>query len=244
MRITDADRQQFRDEGYFLLPGALAAGTVTMLREECDRFLAQINAEMDAAGVQTQGINHKHRRYFIARRYRESPWLPEFLFGPEMAAVCRATLGETAYLFWEQFVVKCAGVGMPFQWHQDSGYVGHDHRPYVSCWCALDDVTEENGTVYLLPFSRAGTRSREEHVRETGSNDLVGYFGDDPGIPVVGPTGTVAVFSSVTFHRSGANRSADTRRVYLAQYSPEPILKRDGSGLWGLAEPVLLPSDE
>ena len=40
------------------------------------------------------------------------------------------------------------------------------HRPYVFCWCTLDDVTEENGTVYLLPYDRARTRDRVEHVRD------------------------------------------------------------------------------
>ena len=42
-----------------------------------------------------------------------------------MADVCRATLGDTAYLFWEQYVVKGAEAGMKFSWHQDSGYVGY-----------------------------------------------------------------------------------------------------------------------
>lgn len=238
-RITPEQRRQFQEEGYFILPEVLPPAHLAMLREECDRFVALIDAEMDAAGVETQGINHRSRRYFIARRYRESAGMAEFLFSPLMAEICRVTLGDTAYLFWEQFVVKCAEVGMAFQWHQDSGYVGHDHRPYLSCWCALDDVNEENGTVSVLPFSRAGTRRREEHHRESGSNDLVGYFGDDPGVPVVAPAGSIAVFSSVTFHRSGVNHTGQTRRVYLAQYSAEPILRKDGSGLWGLAEPVL-----
>lgn len=25
------------------------------------------------------------------------------------------------------------------------------HKPYLTCWCTLDDVSEENGTVYVLP---------------------------------------------------------------------------------------------
>ena len=73
------------------------------------------------------------------------------------AEVCRATLGDTAYLFWEQYVVKGAEAGMKFSWHQDSGYVGYpDHKPYLTCWCALDDMSEENGTVYVMPFSQNG----------------------------------------------------------------------------------------
>lgn len=237
--VTDAQREQYQREGYFILERVIPEADLEGLRAECGRFIGMMDAEMDRQGTDTLGINHRNNRYFIARRYAESAALRRFLFSPLMAEICRATLGPDAYLFWEQYVVKAAEVGMPFSWHQDSGYVGHDHRPYLSCWCALDDMTEENGTVSLLPFSRAGVSSRQEHVKQAGSNDLVGYHGDDPGLPVLVPAGSIAVFSSVTFHRSGTNRSDWMRRVYLAQYSAEPILKKDGSGLWGFAEPFL-----
>jgi ectoine hydroxylase-related dioxygenase (phytanoyl-CoA dioxygenase family) len=237
--ITEAQKQQYQTEGYFILERVIPEEHLEMLRAECGRFVDMINADMDRAGTNVQGLNHRNSRYFIAKRHTESELLPQFLFSDLTAEICRATLGPDAYLFWEQYVVKCAEVGMQFSWHQDSGYVGHDHRPYVSCWCALDDMTEENGTVYILPFSRAETQARTDHVRQEGSNDLVGYHGDDPGIPVVVPAGSIAVFSSVTFHRSGANRTPGIRRVYLPQYSAEPILKRDGSAPWGLAEPFL-----
>lgn len=239
VQITDTQRQQYRDEGFFVLEGAIPPQQLDLLRAECARFVTIANEEMDRAGADVLGLNHRNSRYFISMRFRESEVLRRFLFGDLMADICRATLGDEAYLFNEQYVVKCAEVGMRFSWHQDSGYVGHDHRPYLSCWCALDDMTEANGTVYLLPYSRAGTRERREHVREEVSNDLVGYRGDDPGIPVVVPAGSIAVFSSTTFHRSGPNTTRGIRRVYLAQYSAEPILKADRSGLWGVAEPLL-----
>ena len=126
---------------------------------------------------------------------------------------------------------------MTFSWHQDSGYIGHDHPPYLTCWCTLDDVTEENGTVYLLPYSRAGGRDLVPHIKDPATNDKVGYFGDDPGIPLILPAGSIACFSSTVFHRSGFNTTDKMRRIYLAQYSAEPLLKADGSGPWNLAEP-------
>ena len=76
-----------------------------------------------------------------------------------MAAVCRATLGREAYLFLEQFVVKGAGDGMSLGWHQDSGYLPFDPPHYVTAWIPLDDVDEENGTIYVLPYDRIGTRN-------------------------------------------------------------------------------------
>ncbi len=157
-----------------------------------------------------------------------------------MADVCRATLGDTAYLFWEQYVVKGAEAGMKFSWHQDSGYVGYpDHKPYLTCWCALDDMSEENGTVYVMPFSHIGVRSWVKHIREEGSNDLVGYFGAEKGVPAIVPAGSIVVFTSINFHCSGTNSTNTMRRAYLAQYSAEPLLSHDGSRLWGSAEPLL-----
>lgn len=238
--ITDAQKQQFINEGYFILESAIPQHHMNLLRGECQTFIDKMNTRMDAENTDVIGINHRHKRYFVSNCFRQQPSLREFLFSDLMANICRATLGENAYLFWEQYVVKGAEAGMKFSWHQDSGYVGYpDHKPYLTCWCALDDMSEENGTVHLLPYSRSGIRSWVHHIVEPGSNDKVGYFGSDPGISVVVPAGSIAVFSSFVFHSSGANITNKMRRVYLAQYSCEPILSPDKSKLWGNAEPFL-----
>jgi ectoine hydroxylase-related dioxygenase (phytanoyl-CoA dioxygenase family) len=51
--------------------------------------------------------------------------------------------------------------------------------------------------------------------------------------------GSMAPFFSTLFHSSGANATDRVRRVYLAQYSPEPILSEDDSRPRHLAEPLL-----
>lgn len=239
IQITAQQKQQYQDEGYFILERAIPEDQLAILRGECQHFIDVINAELDAEGVAVKGINHRDKRYFIANRYKDSAKLRDFLFGELMAAVCKASVGPNAFLFVEQFVVKMAEVGMKFAWHQDSGYVGHPHTPYVSCWCALDDVSEENGTIYVLPYSRAGTRTMVKHTKEAGTNDMVGYFGDDPGVPVIVPAGSIVAFSSTLFHRSGANKTNRPRRSYLCQYSLEPILTKDGSKPWCAAVPFL-----
>jgi len=211
-----------------------------MLREECGGQIDRMHKRMDEAGEDVIGINHRNKRYFVTNCYQDRPILREFLFGDVMAEICRATLGDTAYLFHEQYVVKGKQEGMRFSWHQDSGYVGYpEHKPYLTCWCALDDMSEENGTVRVLPFSRSGIRSWVQHIREDGSNDKVGYFGDDPGISAIVPAGSIVAFTSVTFHSSGANTTDKLRRSYLGQYSSEPLLTREGDALRGAAEPFL-----
>ncbi len=236
--ISEQQRQLFRDEGYFVLERAVPPAHLALLRETCSAMIAGYDAEMDAAGVTQQGINIKGSRYFIANRHQGTR-LTEFIYSDVMEQICRATLGENAYLFWEQYVVKGPEKGAKFSWHQDSAYVGTPHRPYLTCWVTLDDVSEVNGTVYLLPYSRHGTREVVPHQQQPGSNDLEGYFGDDPGDPVIVPAGSIACFSSTVLHRSGFNTTPNWRRVYLPQYSAEPLRRPDGK-LAAFAEPFLV----
>ena len=242
--VPEAQRELYRKEGYLILPGVIPAELLAMLREECSYYLGYYDSLMDAKGVQTEGISHRGKRYFINNRYRLSSRLWEFIFSPLMAEVAQAALGPDAYLFHEQWVVKGAEQGMKFSWHQDSGYVKWydpttQHKPYVTCWCTLDDVSEKNGTVYILPHSRAGTRDRIiDHVKEEGSNDLIGYTGSDPGDPLIVPAGSIVAFDSYVLHRSGPNTTNRMRRIYLPQYSCEPIKRPDGKP-WAMATPFV-----
>lgn len=219
--------RQFAEQGYALFPAALAGAALDLLRAECDAFVAREDARMDALGVDTIGISHRGRRYFANECQRVAPRLRSVLFSPVMADICRATLGGDAYFFFDQYVVKGPEGGLPFAWHQDSGYVvGNggpaDHAPYLTCWCPLDDATEANGTVRLIPGShRNGILP---HARQSGTNDLVGAPAEAEGRIVEAEAGDVVAFSSLTLHATGANRSDRARRVYLAQYTPEAML--------------------
>ncbi|HJP73960.1 MAG TPA: phytanoyl-CoA dioxygenase family protein [Pseudonocardiaceae bacterium] len=235
--VTAEHIRQFQQDGFFILPGILSPHDLQALRDECQRAITEREAEMDRLGVDRLDLDHRGRRYFV-HAYQHSEIVRRFLFSDLMTEIARATLGETVYLFNEQYVVKAAEQGMTFSWHQDSGFIGYPHAPYLSCWITLDDVTEANGTVYLLPFSQAGTRDVVPHVRDERTNDMVGYTGDARGEPIIAPAGSIACFASTVLHRSGANTTDRMRRVYLAQYSTEPIYLADKTTLRHLAEPV------
>ena len=238
-RIASEHARQFREEGFFVLKGVVPRGDLDALRGECQRFVDERDREMDRLGVDKLDLDRRGSRYFV-HAYGKSRAVERFLSSDFMVQIAQAALGDTVYLFNEQYVVKAAEKGMQFSWHQDSGFIDHPHRPYLTCWIALDDMSEANGTVYLLPYSRADTRDVVKHARNEESNDLVGYFGDDPGDPVIVPAGSVACFSTTLFHRSGPNTTGRVRRVYVAQYSAEPILSEDGSQPLRLAEPLLV----
>ena len=231
--ITAQMREQYENEGYFVLERVLSNDDLELLRRVADGAIDAMDRRMDAEGTDHLGINIRGKRYFTDWLSLEQPELRPFLLGPLMADICRATSARTRTCSGSNTSSRGPARSTTFSWHQDSGYVHEDHLPYVTCWIALDDVTEENGSVYLLPYPRSGIRSYIKHIKDPASNDMVCYFGSDPGLPLVAPAGSVVVFSSTVIHRSGPNLTDKLRRVYLSQYSGELVLNKDGSGLPG-----------
>ncbi len=237
--ITNAHREQFQSEGYFILENVICEEHLQILRESCDRLIDLMHDEMDRLGTDHIHISHRGKRYHIAKKYDQVPRLSEFVFSDLMADICRATIGDTAFLFYDQYVVKSAEQGISFSWHQDSGYLGFRHTPYVTCWAAVDDVCVDNGTAWVMPYSKIGIKTLVEHVRDPETGDKTGYFGNEPGVPIIAPAGSIAVFGSLTFHRSGPNLTDQMRRAYVTQYSPEIILKEGSTEPMHLAAPFL-----
>jgi ectoine hydroxylase-related dioxygenase (phytanoyl-CoA dioxygenase family) len=237
--LTPAHARRFHDEGWFVIESALAPVELETLRSECRRLVTERDAEMTRLGVDTLDLCHRGRRYFL-HAYATSAAVRQFLRSDLMVDIARAVLGQDVYLFNEQYVVKAPERGMPFAWHQDSGFIPYPHRPYLTCWIPLDDVSDANGTVHVLPYSRAGTRDVVAHRRDPETNDLIGYSGEDLGDPLTLPAGGIAAFSSTLLHRTGPNTSRQPRRVYVAQYTAEPLLDQDHSRPRHLAEPLLV----
>src|SRR5262249_9579590 len=82
---------------------------------------------------------------------------------------------------------------------------------------ALNDATPENGCISVIPGSQK--KGLVEHRRDPIG--LICHELDDPdqGILVPVRAGSMAVFTSLTFHKSGVNRSQGMRRAYVIQYS-------------------------
>jgi ectoine hydroxylase-related dioxygenase (phytanoyl-CoA dioxygenase family) len=230
--FTEQQLKQFDKQGFCVLERAIPNHYLQMLREEGDRLVAEEDAKADAEG------RPRTTKHFFSI-WNRSALCREWMFSDTMAEVTRTLLGDTVYLVFEQYVIKAAEKGGTFAWHQDSGYVPTPHKPYLTCWCALDDVTIENGTVYVLPYERAGTRDKVEHWKHETEWDLIGYDGDDPGDPVICPAGSIVCFTSTVFHRSGANTTSKPRRVFLPQYGAEPLLNEDGTPFY-LSEPFIV----
>ncbi len=126
----------------------------------------------------------------------------------------RDLLGPDVRLYWDQAVYKKPGTEAPFPWHQDNGYNFVEPQCYLTCWIALTDATEQSGCPWVVPgLHRLGTL---EHW-----STPLGYRcleENPPGaVPIEAPAGSIVVFTSLTPHATGANRTAGARKAYIVQ---------------------------
>ena len=227
--------ETFRQQGYTIFEDALSPAELETLRQTCNTLLDE---PIDDGGGDRHKLGLGAARRFLAHRHEEFPEVEAFLLGEKIAQITQTCLQADVQLFNEQFVVKGAGKGASFAWHQDGAYVGYDHPSYLTVWIALDDTTEENGCVYVLPRNLDENPGLDPHEWNESGTEMNGYFGTDPGLPMHAKAGTIVAFSSLTLHRSGPNTTPNPRRAYVCQYSVEPIRDPETGALKRFAKPV------
>ncbi len=196
------ENEFFRHNGYCILENGLTSGELGALRAAADELLAEPPVD---GGGRFHDIGRGDDRRFLRQRHADFPAITDFLFSDRMKATATALLDASPYLFNEQFVVKGPRTGATFAWHQDGAYVGFDHEPYLTVWIALDEVTDDNGCLYILPRNLDEDSSLVPHYWDREDKQQIVYDFDDSGIKVSGQYGMIVVFSSKTLHCYSAN---------------------------------------
>ena len=232
--MLDAIQQDaFNTRGYCVLEQVMSPSQLAGARAAADALVeaAQQGRPYPPSflreGEAYDGISKAGSRFFFSNRCETFPALEAFVKGATMARIAQDLLGADVCLFNEQVVVKAPQHGDSFAWHQDSGYIKFAHRPYLTLWCALDDTTRDNGTLFVIPRDITRDTKVNAHEWDDSGANLVGYCGDDPGEMVQVPAGSIVAFSSVTLHRTGANRTDKPRRALVCQYTAGPLLRPD-----------------
>lgn len=214
MVVSQAQKRQFAEEGFFVLENCFPEAEIDNLILEVEPYVDEANQKLKAAGG--KGISRPDEIVFTAFIAEKNEKIQSFVKQHKFIQLTTNLIGPDVRLYWNQAVFKYPETPQEFPWHQDNGYTPLDPEQYYTCWLALSDATLENGCIWVLPQSHK--RSTQPHKRTAVGQ--VGYFGDDPGVAVPLKRGSMAVFSSLLFHRSGSNLTDDVRKAYIIQYIP------------------------
>lgn len=227
-RVTAEQASSYDEQGFFVLENAFDPETVREVISELDPL-----EEQTEAFLRTQ----KDGKLFIARAgaitftpqaVARSARLREFCSGEVFRDLVHDLVGPDVRLYWDQSVYKKPGTEELFPWHQDNGYTYIEPQQYLTCWVALTDADESNGCPWVVPgVHRHGTRAHR-------LSDLGWVCAEDPPEAVSAPVraGGIVVFSSLTPHATGPNRTDSTRKSYIVQFAPDgaETVARDPEG--------------
>ena len=227
-KLTQQKVNEFKSQGFLVLEDFISSRVLLELKESFNNIFKEIDKESNRV---TQSYNNKHYgdiskagRKFIKNQSSYYPAIQKYLKSKPIKEVVTKLLDGDAFIFNEQFVMKEPNTQSSFNWHQDSGYINFDHKPYLTTWLALDDTHSLNGPLSVIPTNIGTTAEVLTHQWSDKSKDLFIEVDEAKAKTLHVTAGALVVFSSLTPHASGANQSSKTRTAYLAQYSSEPII--------------------
>ncbi|MET0665475.1 MAG: phytanoyl-CoA dioxygenase family protein [Acidimicrobiales bacterium] len=225
--VTQEQARSYDEQGFFVFEDALDTDTLGQVLAEID----PIEAEVEAALVESTEdgrlfIYRAGEITFTTHLVTRSAVLRDLVTAPPLRDLAADLLGPAVRLYWDQAVYKKPGTDSPFPWHQDNGYTFVRPQQYLTCWIALTDVDEDNGCPWVVPgLHRQGTLAH--HPSDLGHVCL----DEAPdAVPVTARAGSVVVFSSLTPHSTGPNRTDAVRKAYIVQYAPDGAQTFDERG--------------
>jgi len=226
--ITQAQREQFREQGFLAVEGVIPPDRIAALRDrieelcrqadsvEAQRLHAQIEPEARSGGSGVAVAPELAVRKFDSLTQYESLFRDHARFGPLVDLVA-GLIGTPLSLYTDQAMLKPPRYGSEKPPHQDNAYFRIDPADGgLTAWCALDDATLDNGCMeYIAGSHRLGL---VEHEGIAGTPHLVPKAEQGSYVAVPVRAGAVVFHHLLTLHRSKPNHSDTWRRAFICHY--------------------------
>lgn len=224
MTLSQEQLDHYHAHGYVVLPGLFAEDELTPLRQASDtvafgeRRYPEHNVLDDNGAVR------------IAFGLRgEADVFDHLSRSSRILEPVHQLLGDEIYLFEDRLSPKKGRAGDAFGWHQDfAPYVHSDGVPedsyeqMVSAMVMLDDSRPEKGCLKVIDQSHAGGLMACHFVPEvTGRRafHIDDAVDESRAVDIVGPPGTVLLFSTTLVHGSNKNLTDEPRRALFFVYN-------------------------
>lgn len=223
-------RAQFKKDGYVVLRGAVDSDTVRRLNFRTDQWVEQSRQHQRNYGDTPDGKarfdlqpGHSPERPMLRRVANPVDISEDYrrvLFqGPVVEQVTNL-IGPDVKFHHCKLNNKPPGSSVEVEYHQDHPFDPHTNDDVVVALLMLDDMTEENGCLRVVPGSHGN------HFSHYEGDKFIGRIPTDAypemakhAVPITGVAGDLVLQHTWMVHGGEANRTNRPRRMLICDYT-------------------------
>ena len=224
MKLSQAQRDSYRENGYLLLQNVIDEAMLKRLRETIAGFVERAR-ELQASNAMFDIDPGGGARPPRLRRLKD-PHLHDELFR-ELAASAAIVepvsqlLGGTVRFDHSKLNFKYPGADAAIAWHQDWAFYPHTNDDLLAVGIMIEDCTPQSGPLRVIPGSHRGPVYDHHHnglfAGAVAAADLGGLV--DSAVDLMAPAGSISIHHVRTLHASGNSSGASTRPLLLYSYA-------------------------
>ncbi len=215
-QLSERELTAFHNAGYHFYGPILTPQGLEEMRRQC---MAAWNTEKEAFDAAKNWLDNA----LLPGIHHKAPIVRHYYFEGPLVDVAEQIIGSNIKGVTSQLTFKMKGNTKTFPWHQDNGYGELDPYNAISCLTALDDTTQENGCLWLIPGSNRSGQLRHEKRQLASDHQFKGELESDAdesqSIPIPMKAGECLFFSCWMLHKSEGNFSPIDRRILHLRYA-------------------------
>ena len=167
--LSDVQIDHYRTEGFVVVERLFGADDLARVDTTIRQMTEQALVGGDFSKVlelEPEPVDGKRVPRRIFNPYDQHETFRALAHDPRLLDKIESLIGGDFNLQHSKLNMKPAKVGSPVEWHQDMAYFPHTNDDLVTTLVYLDDATEENGCLQVLPrhhthyFNHAGPDGR------------------------------------------------------------------------------------
>lgn len=228
--------QQFKRDGFLLMADALPANLLNPLKKQFNQWREQSRKHTKPFGKTFDrrarfDLELGHNTDQPALRRVASPieiskhYLRAMRENNAVDAIAEL-LGANIKFHHCKINAKLPGASTQVKFHQDFMYEPHSNDDLITALFFMDEVTEQNGPLEVVPGSHTGALHSLWHDDVfTGTvAKQIATAATRKKITCTGPAGSACLMHTRLTHGSAANHSNHPRTLFIAVYSAEDAL--------------------
>jgi len=239
MCLTNDEMKLYKEQGYLFMPALFSRTEVEIMKEQLPTVFAEASPRriLEKQGNMVRSVYGLHRTNEVFKRLSQHPRLVD---------TAMQLLDSDVYIYQFKVNAKAALGGDVWEWHQDFIFWQKEDAMQtprvINAAVLLDDMTEFNGPIFLIPGSHSDgvIDMNARHANGNGNgngtpswiNDLTTDLKYSLSKEVIenlvrtkgivapkGPAGSVLFFDANIVHASPSNLSPFDRAVAFVTYN-------------------------